>query len=131
MTGMHEWRQQHPKATLREMENELDARWAKVRARMLQDMALQRVATAWKQTPVAAHPTCPPPWKSAVPTHAISKPTVGRPSRSNAAMGFARPARSGFFPDVLPIRRGPTIDTLWPFRIKLIACAMACWRPKK
>jgi predicted RNA-binding Zn-ribbon protein involved in translation (DUF1610 family) len=59
LTGMHEWRQQHPKATLREMENELDARWAKVRARMLQDMALQSVATAWKHTHAAAHPTCP------------------------------------------------------------------------
>ena len=59
MTGMYEWRGQHSTATLREMENELDARWAKVRARMLQDMAVQSVAAAWKQTPAAAHPTCP------------------------------------------------------------------------
>src|SRR5262245_12877267 len=40
LSGMREWRAQHPKATLREMEDELDARWARVRARMLEDMAL-------------------------------------------------------------------------------------------
>ena len=46
MTGMREWRSQHPKATLREMENELDARWVRVRARMLEDMALASVAAS-------------------------------------------------------------------------------------
>lgn len=59
MTGMREWRLQHPQATLRAMEEELDARWTRVRARMLEDMALASSAAAWAATPVSQHPTCP------------------------------------------------------------------------
>jgi YgiT-type zinc finger domain-containing protein len=40
LSGMREWRQAHPKATLREIETTLDERLAKVRARMLADVAL-------------------------------------------------------------------------------------------
>ena len=40
MTGMKEWRFAHPKATFKEIEAALDERLAKVRARMLQDVAL-------------------------------------------------------------------------------------------
>ena len=59
MTGMREWRNLHPKASLREIECELDARWARVRARMLEDMALASAAADWADTPTALHPTCP------------------------------------------------------------------------
>ena len=59
MSGMREWRAQHPKATLREMEDELDRRWARVRARMLEDMALASAATDWTATPNGQQPTCP------------------------------------------------------------------------
>src|SRR5215212_4189447 len=58
MTGMREWRVLHPKATLREMEAELDTRWARVRARMLQDMALASTAADWTDTPAGLHPIC-------------------------------------------------------------------------
>lgn len=40
LVGMKEWRTVHPKATLREIETVLDEKLAKVRARMLQDVAL-------------------------------------------------------------------------------------------
>ena len=59
MTGMREWRLQHPKATLREIETELDARLNRMRARMLEDLALQSAATAWEATPALQQPTCP------------------------------------------------------------------------
>ncbi len=59
MTGMREWRAQHPKATLREMETELDARLNRMRARMLEDMALASAAADWADTPESEHPTCP------------------------------------------------------------------------
>lgn len=42
--GMREWRLQHPKATLRAIEHQLDSRWARVRARMLEDLALASAA---------------------------------------------------------------------------------------
>lgn len=53
LTGMREWRLQHPKATLREIELALDEHLSRLRARMLQDVALQSMATDWK----LAHPT--------------------------------------------------------------------------
>jgi hypothetical protein len=40
LVGMKEWRQAHPKATLREIETTLDAKLANVRARMLAVVAL-------------------------------------------------------------------------------------------
>jgi predicted RNA-binding Zn-ribbon protein involved in translation (DUF1610 family) len=45
ITGMAEWRAQHPQATLTEIEAALDERLANVRARMLQDVALASAAT--------------------------------------------------------------------------------------
>ena len=59
MSGMREWRAQHPKATLREMETELDARLNRMRARMLEDMALASAATDWTDAPAGEQPTCP------------------------------------------------------------------------
>lgn len=44
IAGMREWRLQHPKATLRAIEHQLDSRWARVRARMLEDLALASAA---------------------------------------------------------------------------------------
>lgn len=38
LTGMKEWRQQHPTATLREIEKAMDERLAKLRAGMLEEL---------------------------------------------------------------------------------------------
>jgi|SRR5882724_4412245 len=59
MSGMREWREAHPKATLRQIEQELDRRWVRVRARMLEDMALASAATDWTTTPAGQQPACP------------------------------------------------------------------------
>src|SRR3712207_4757461 len=59
LTGIHEWRQQHPKATLREMETEVDARLARLRARMLEDMALTSAAADWTAAQAPDQPQCP------------------------------------------------------------------------
>ncbi len=48
ISGMREWRIQHPKATLREIEAALDERLARLRARMLQDAALASAAADWR-----------------------------------------------------------------------------------
>jgi ribosomal protein L34E len=58
LSGMHEWRLQHPDATLTEIEQALDQRWYRLRARMLQDLALEREAANW-QAKTADRPTCP------------------------------------------------------------------------
>jgi YgiT-type zinc finger domain-containing protein len=59
ITGMKEWRLQHPRATFAEIEAALDERLAGLRARMLQDAALATIATDWKQSPPEVRPLCP------------------------------------------------------------------------
>jgi hypothetical protein len=44
ITGMHEWRLAHPRATLNEIEAALDERLGRLRAQMLQDAALASAA---------------------------------------------------------------------------------------
>jgi len=59
MSGMKEWRLQHPKATLREIEAALDARLGQMRARMLQDLALASVAADIQGAQAHDRPLCP------------------------------------------------------------------------
>ena len=59
LTGMKEWRLQHPRATFQEIESALDEHLAKVRARMLQDLALASAATRVSEVSEADRPRCP------------------------------------------------------------------------
>lgn len=59
MSGFKEWRLQHPRATLKEMEAALDERWAKARARALQDAALASAAADVSVAQEAERPCCP------------------------------------------------------------------------
>ena len=59
LTGMKEWRLQHPRATLTEIEAALDERLARLRARMLEDAALASVAADWDSAARATSPMCP------------------------------------------------------------------------
>jgi len=59
MMGMKQWRSQHPKASLGEIEKELDQRLSGLRAQMLQDMALQSSARDWQQGQELEPPVCP------------------------------------------------------------------------
>lgn len=56
---MREWRLLHPKATLREIETELDARLSRMRSRMLEDLALTSATALWAEIPASQHPRCP------------------------------------------------------------------------
>lgn len=58
MTGIKEWRIQHPKATFREIEEALDERLAKARARMLQDVALASAAADVTNAKPDERPCC-------------------------------------------------------------------------
>lgn len=57
ISGMRDWRTQHPAALLREIEDDGDRRRAVMHARMVEDMARQRAAADWHDTPYGAHPT--------------------------------------------------------------------------
>ena len=56
--GFREWRREHPKATLTEIERALDARWAKARAEIVTDVA-QGSASADFAGRDAERPLCP------------------------------------------------------------------------
>ena len=59
MTGMKEWRIQHPRATFQEIETALDAKLARVRARMLQDIALASKAARVSEAEHSERAKCP------------------------------------------------------------------------
>lgn len=59
LTGMKEWRLQHPTAPFSEIEAALDERLGRLRARMLEDAALASAATTWSQEGDGARPACP------------------------------------------------------------------------
>jgi YgiT-type zinc finger domain-containing protein len=65
LSGMRDWRVQHPRATLTEIEEELDSRLAGIRARLLEHLAQQSQAAAWGGRRAAAGeparepPRCP------------------------------------------------------------------------
>ncbi len=58
ITGMTEWRLQHPKATCKEIETALDERLARVRARMLEDAALASEARDISAAAPPERPKC-------------------------------------------------------------------------
>ena len=59
VSGVAEWREQHPKATLQEIEAALDERLGRLRARMLEDAALASQATDLRDTAMVDRPRCP------------------------------------------------------------------------
>ncbi len=59
VTGLWEWRLQHPTATLAEIEVAVDARLACLRAKLLQEAALASPAADWSTASAGDRPTCP------------------------------------------------------------------------
>ncbi|HVA91359.1 MAG TPA: hypothetical protein VNL71_16110 [Chloroflexota bacterium] len=57
--GMAEWRVQHPRATLGEIEHQVDVRLAGVRARMIEDVALRSARTEVASLAGEERPVCP------------------------------------------------------------------------
>src|SRR5438128_2252758 len=56
ISGMREWREQHPKTTFREIETELDERLSRLGAKMLQDTVLASSQADWSERPKARVP---------------------------------------------------------------------------
>jgi DICT domain-containing protein len=58
-TELQTWRTAHPQATFQEIEAEVEARLARLRAHLLQETALASPATDWSSAPPAEQPRCP------------------------------------------------------------------------
>jgi ribosomal protein S27AE len=59
LSGMTEWRQAHPKATLREIEAAVIEQMSRLTARLIQDLALSSSTTQWSSQSGADRPRCP------------------------------------------------------------------------
>src|SRR5579863_3081591 len=59
LLGMKEWRSQHPKATLGEIEEEVSRQMSRLGAQMIQEVAQQSAATEWSKQSSGQAPQCP------------------------------------------------------------------------
>jgi len=100
ITGMKEWRLQHPRATFREIEAAVDERLARVRARMLEDAALVSRAADWEaeslDRPVC--PTCGTPLQSCgMETRGLTT-QYDQPIQLERRYAVCPRCQTGFFP---------------------------------
>jgi ribosomal protein S27AE len=58
-TGIKQWRRSHPKATLREIEEEVQKRMSRLEAQVIQDAAQESSSRDWKGARPEERPTCP------------------------------------------------------------------------
>ncbi len=56
--GMNQWREAHPKATLREIEAAVDAQMNQLRAQLIQELVQMGEAGEWSEGPPEARPRC-------------------------------------------------------------------------
>lgn len=59
LSGMRDWRVQHPKATFAAIEEELDTRMARMRASLLEDLAMASAAASVGGSQNQERPHCP------------------------------------------------------------------------
>ena len=62
LSGMKEWRQEPPRASLREIEAVVMERMSRLTARLIQDLALSSATTEWSSQPLDERPRCPLCW---------------------------------------------------------------------
>jgi hypothetical protein len=59
LSGVKEWREAHPKATFKEIEQAVDERLNRLRVRLLQDVAQHSEAGDWSAASDGSAPVCP------------------------------------------------------------------------
>lgn len=100
-TGIRQWREAHPRATLTEMEDELDARLSRLRAQVLQEVVLTSPAADWSQAAVPERPVCPDcqvPLSSRGRQRRGLRTTGDQPVPLERSYGVCPRCQRGFFP---------------------------------
>lgn len=59
LTDVKEWRRAHPKATLREIEEEIHARMSRLEAQLIEDTAQESTSRVWSGNSPQERPRCP------------------------------------------------------------------------
>jgi DNA repair exonuclease SbcCD ATPase subunit len=101
LTDITEWRRGHPKATLREIEDEVRRRMSRLEAQLIQDTAQQSTSRAWSGANSQERPPCP---VCGTPLHARGKRARklqgagGQEIRLNREYGTCPTCGTGLFP---------------------------------
>ena len=101
VTGMKEWRVAHPKATLREIEQEARKRVSRLEVYLIQGSAMENPTREWTGHEPEQRPTCP---HGGEPLVARGKhvrklqATAGREVRLERTYGTCPRCETGFFP---------------------------------
>lgn len=101
LSGMKEWRLAHPKATLREIEQEASERVSRLQARMVQDVAIASPTADWRRLPQEERPTCPNCAKALIPRGKRKRQLQGSGGREvelNRSYGTCPDCGMGLFP---------------------------------
>jgi hypothetical protein len=98
---MESWRKEHPKATFKEIEDELDARLGGMRAQMLADLAHQSATREWSGQEPDQRPSCPhcgSPLQARGNHERRLATQGGKEVRLSRSYGTCPQCGSGFFP---------------------------------
>ncbi|MEO6892299.1 MAG: ISKra4 family transposase [Ktedonobacteraceae bacterium] len=98
---MEGWRKEHPRATFKEIEEELDGRLSGVRAQMLADLAQQSEKRDWSGSEPSQRPVCPTcgsPLQARGPHERRLATQGGKDVRLSRSYGTCPQCGSGFFP---------------------------------
>lgn len=101
LTGMADWRAQHPRATLREIEAAVDERLSLLRARLLQDVAQASERAHWSQGVEEERPccaTCGTPLQPRGTHHRQLQTSGGRAITLERSYGTCPTCGTGLFP---------------------------------
>ena len=129
LTGMKEWRLQHPRATFREIEKALDEQLGKVRARMLQDLVLASAAADLRAAQEQERPVCPNCGTKLESNHRCGCVEADSGTRHRGSGGSLR---AGSGARSRPTRAGDTHPSRWTSQAVLERgwgfCALGGWR---
>jgi RNase P subunit RPR2 len=101
LSGMKEWRQTHPEATLREIEEVVQQRMSRLEALMVQETALPSEKTDWGTAPKEKRPMCPMCGTPLQPRGKQKRVLQGRGGTSihlTRSYGTCPKCATGFFP---------------------------------
>jgi len=96
-----EWRGKHPRASFTDIEHTVDQQLAKVRAAMIQDLAMQSELRAFKELPIAERPKCPGCGKPLAANGKQSRQLITTHEqvvKLERSKGYCRRCRVSFFP---------------------------------
>lgn len=101
LLGMGQWEQEHPKATMREIEEAIDERMNQLRAQLIQEVVQVRAAQQWEQASQQERvscPTCQTPLQARGEHTRWLQTTGGQAVKLRRTYGTCPTCGAGFFP---------------------------------